>query len=190
MPPEPEIRGYTFTRWDTKFDHVVANMTVRAIFDKPGYISFLPTSFLKINSDENGSYIYGIYPNLNMTVSQLNSQISNIDVMIYDQDVIYELDGKDRLYTGVTVVLLDDDGGWLQTANVVIFGDINSDGYVDQTDGYLLNMLANGVLEEYDFTYAQYIAADVNHDGTVDADDSVFLQNYIIKNTFINQTPQ
>ena len=190
MPPKPELRGYTFTRWDTKFDHVVANMTVRAIFDKPGYISFLPTSFLKINSDENGSYIYGIYPNLNMTVSQLNSQISNIDVMIYDQDVIYELDGKDRLYTGVTVVLLDDDGGWLQTANVVIFGDINSDGYVDQTDGYLLNMLANGVLEEYDFTYAQYIAADVNHDGTVDADDSVFLQNYIIKNTFINQTPQ
>ncbi len=56
--------------------------------------------------------------------------------------------------------------------------------------GYDNNMLANGVLEEYDFTYAQYIAADVNHDGTVDADDSVFLQNYIIKNTFINQTPQ
>jgi hypothetical protein len=110
--------------------------------------------------------------------------------MIFDQDIIYELEGTERLCTGVTVVLLDDDGSWLQTANVVIFGDINSDGYVDQTDGYLLNMLANGVLEEYDFTYAQYIAADVNHDGTVDADDSVFLQNYIIKNTFINQTPQ
>ena len=188
-PPDPYVRGYTFIRWDTTFNYVVADMNVRAIFDKPGLISFLPTSFLKINDHEDGAYIYGIYPNMNMTVSQLRNQISNIDVGVFDQDIIYELEGTQRLYTGVTVIIFDDDGSWLHLANVVIYGDINSDGYVDQNDAFLLNLLADGMLSEYDFTYAQYLAADVNHDETVDKADALFLQNHCIKNTFINQLP-
>ena len=188
-PPRPDVRGYTFVRWDTTFDFVVADMTVRAIFDKPGLISFLPTSFLKINNSENGAYIYGIYPNLNMTSAHLLNHISNIDVLIYDQDIICELEPTDKLYTGVTVVLLDDDGSWLHTANVVIYGDVNSDGYINHTDAFFVNLLADGVLYPEDFTYAQYLAADVNHDGTVDKADSLFLQNYCINNTYINQLP-
>ena len=101
-----------------------------------------------------------------------------------------ELEPNDRLYTGVTVILSDENGAWLHMANVVIYGDVNSDGYVDQSDAFLLNMLAGGVLEEYDFTYAQYLAADVNHDGIVDQADSIFLQDSILKNTFITQSPQ
>ncbi len=189
-PPDPVVPGYAFVKWDAKFDYVVADVNVRAVLDEPGVISFLSTAFLKIYDHPDGAYIYGVYPNLNMTVSQLRSQISNISIAIYDQDIIFELDPNDRLYTGVTVVLYDDDGAWLHMANVVIYGDINSDGYVDQSDAFLLNMLAGGMLEEYDFTYAQYLAADVNHDGTVDQADSIFLQNFIIKNTFITQSPQ
>lgn len=188
-PPEPVIRGYQFVRWDTSFDYVVANMTVRAIFDEPGLVSFLPTSFLKINHSDEGSYIYGVYPSFNMTVSQLRSHISNVNIQIYDQDIIFELEDTDKLYTGVTVVLLDDDGTWLHMANVVIYGDVNSDGRIDHADAYFVNLLADGVLYPEDFTYAQYLAADVNHDGTVDKADSLFLQNYCINNTFINQLP-
>ncbi|MBQ5824930.1 MAG: dockerin type I repeat-containing protein, partial [Clostridia bacterium] len=188
-PPEPEWRGYEFVGWDAKFDVVVSNITVRAIFDRPGEISFLSTSFLKIASDDSGSYIYGVYPSFNMTASQLLSHIANIDVLIYDQDIINELEGTEKLYTGVTVVLLDEDGSWLHTANVVIYGDVNSDGKIDHADAYYVNLLADGVLYPEDFTYAQYIAADVNHDGVVDKADSLFLQNYCINNTFINQLP-
>ncbi len=188
-PPEPELPGYQFVRWDTSFDYVVANMTVRAIFDEPGLVSFLPTSFLKINHTDEGSYIYGVYPSFNMTVNQLKSHISNVNIQIYDQDIIFELEGTDKLYTGVTVVLLDDDGTWLHMANVVIYGDVNSDGLINHTDAYFVNLLADGALYPEDFTYAQYIAADVNHDGTVDKADSIFLQNYCINNTFINQLP-
>ncbi len=188
-PPAPEMAGYDFVGWDAKFDHVVSNMTIRAIFDRPGEISFISTSFLKMSSDDGGSYIYGIYPNFNMTAAQLRSHIANIDVVIYDQDIIFELENTDRLYTGVTVVLLDDDGGWLHMANVVIYGDVNSDGYINHTDAYYVNLLADGALYPEDFTYAQYIAADVNHDGVVDKADSLFLQNYCINNTFINQLP-
>ncbi len=188
-PPAPEYRGFEFVGWDAKFDMIVANTTIRAIFDRPDQITFLSTSFLKIKSDENGSFICGIYPNLNMTVSQLYSHISNIDVKIYDQDIINELEITDKLYTGVTVILLDADGSWLHTANVVIYGDVNSDGKIDHTDAYFVNLLVDGALYPEDFTYAQYIAADVNHDGTVDKADSLFLQNYCINNTFINQSP-
>ncbi len=188
-PPEPEYRGFDFVGWDAKFDLIVANTTIRAIFDRPGQISFLSTSFLRINNDDNGSYIYGIYPNLNMNVAQLRSHIANIDVKIYDQDIINELVNTDKLYTGVTVVLLDADGSWLHTANVVIYGDVNSDGKIDHADAYFINLLADGALYPEDFTYAQYVAADVNHDGAVDKADSLFLQNYCINNTFINQSP-
>lgn len=188
-PPAPEMPGYDFVGWDAKFDHVVSNMTIRAIFDRPGEISFISTSFLKIITDDGGSYIYGIYPNFNMTVAQLRSHIANIGVVIYDQDIVCELENTDRLYTGVTVVLLDEDGSWLHTANVVIYGDVNSDGYINHTDAYYVNLLADGALYPEDFTYAQYIAADVNHDGVVDKADSLFLQNYCINNTFINQMP-
>ncbi|MBO5360376.1 MAG: InlB B-repeat-containing protein [Clostridia bacterium] len=188
-PPEPVLRGYQFVRWDTSFDYVVANMTVRAIFDEPGLVSFLPTSFLKINHTDEGSYIYGIYPSFNMTANQLKSHISNTNIQIFDQDIIFELEGTDRIYTGVTVVLFDDDGTWLHIANVVIYGDVNSDGRIDHTDAFFVNLLADGALYPEDFTYAQYLAADVNHDGTVDKADSLFLQNYCIKNTFINQLP-
>lgn len=186
-PPEPVIRGYQFVRWDTSYDYIVANITVRAIFDEPGLISFLPTSFLKIKHTDEGSYIYGIYPSFNMTANQLKSHISNINIQIYDQDIIFELEGTDKVYTGVTAVLLDDDGTWLHMANVVIYGDVNSDGRIDHTDAYFVNLLADGALYPEDFTYAQYLAADVNHDGTVDKADSLFLQNYCLNNTFINQ---
>ena len=189
-PPEPVVPGYTFVKWDAKFDYVVADVNARAVFDEPGLISFLPTAFLKINDHVDGAYIYGVYPNLNMTVSQLRSQISNVRIGIYDQDIICELEPNERLYTGVTVILQDEDGAWLHIANVVMYGDVNSDGYVDHNDAFLLNMLAGGMLEEYDFTYAQYLAADVNHDGVVDQADSIFLQEFIMKNTFITQSPQ
>ncbi len=189
-PPDPVVPGYAFIKWDAKFDYVVADVNVRAVLDEPGLISFLPTAFLKINDDEDGAFIYGVYPNLNMTVSQLRSQISNVRIGIYDQDIIYELEPNDRLYTGVTVILHDVNGAWLHTANVVIYGDVNSDGYVNHSDAFLLNMLAGGMLEEYDFTFAQYLAADVNHDGAVNQADSLFLQDFIMKNTFITQSPQ
>ncbi len=189
-PPDPVVPGYAFIKWDTKFDYVVADVNVRAVLDEPGLISFLPTAFLKINDHIDGAYIYGVYPNLNMTVSQLRNQISNVRIAVYDQDIIFELEPNDRLYTGVTVVLYDENGAWLHMANVVIYGDVNSDGYVDQSDAFLLNMLAGGMLQDYDFTYAQYLAADVNHDGVVDQADATFLQNFIMKNTFITQSPQ
>ncbi len=189
-PPTPEMEGYNFIKWDALFNYVVADVRARAVFDKPSEISFISTSFLKINDHEDGAYIYGVYPNLNMTVGQLDAQISNTDIKYYDPDLIFELEPTQRIYTGVTVILEDEMGAWLHTAYIVIYGDVNSDGLVDKTDAFLLNLLADGMLEEYDFTYAQYLAADVNHDGVVDKADSLLVQNTTIKNEYINQTPQ
>lgn len=188
-PEDPVVQGYSFVKWDALFNYVVADVAVRAVLGKTTELALSSTSFLKINENEDYAYIYGIYPNLNMTVSQLKTQISNTDVHYFDPDLIYELEPTQRLYTGVTVILYGDNQEWLHMAYIVIYGDVNSDGVVDQSDAFLLNLLADGMLEEYDFTYAQYIAADVNHDGVVDKADSLLVQNATLKNSYINQIP-
>ncbi len=188
-PPVPEAEGYTFVGWDTTFHYVVADCYVRAVFDMPDMITFISTSFLKLNDHPDGAYIYGIYPNMNMTVSQLNAQISNANVMYLDQDCVLELEPNDKLFTGATVILEGEMGEWLHTAYIVIYGDVTGDGNVDQNDAFFINLLADGMLEEYDFTYPQYLAADVNHDGTVNRADSLLIQNTCMKNDYINQLP-
>ena len=162
---------------------------MRAVFDMPDMITFISTSFLKLNDHPDGAYIYGIYPNMNMTVSQLNAQISNANVMYLDQDCVLELEPNDKLFTGATVILEGEMGEWLHTAYIVIYGDVTGDGNVDQNDAFFINLLADGMLEEYDFTYPQYLAADVNHDGTVNRADSLLIQNTCMKNDYINQLP-
>ncbi len=188
-PSDPEIQGYSFVKWDALFNYVTSDVNVRAVFGKPTELAFISTSFLKLNDHEDGAYIYGVYPNMNMTVSQLDAQISNTDVHYFDPDIIYELEPTQRIYTGVTVILYGEKNEWLHIAYVVIYGDVNSDGAVDHNDAFLLNLLADGMLEEYDFTYAQYLAADVNHDGVVDKADSLLVQNATLKNDYINQMP-
>ncbi len=54
---------------------------------------------------------------------------------------------------------------------VVIFGDVNGDGWYDGQDAVIVSCLANGMLTAEDVTPAEYKAADCNHDGAVDALD-------------------
>ncbi len=51
---------------------------------------------------------------------------------------------------------------------VVIFGDVNGDGWYDGQDSVLVSCLANGMLTQADVTEAEFIAADCNHDGVID----------------------
>ena len=59
---------------------------------------------------------------------------------------------------------------------VVIFGDINGDGWYDGTDAIIANCLANGMLTGDTLTQAEYIAADCNHDGVIDELDVSVLE--------------
>ena len=54
---------------------------------------------------------------------------------------------------------------------VVIFGDVNGDGWYDGQDAVIVSCLAEGLLTAQDVTEAEYMAADCNHDGVVDSFD-------------------
>lgn len=59
---------------------------------------------------------------------------------------------------------------------VQLYGDLNRDGVVDQSDA---DMVLNYTKGTYSLTALQKILADVNHDGVVDQDDYQYILNYI-----------
>lgn len=54
---------------------------------------------------------------------------------------------------------------------VVIFGDVNGDGWYDGQDAVVVSCLADGILTKENVSEAEYMAADCNHDGVVDSFD-------------------
>ncbi len=58
---------------------------------------------------------------------------------------------------------------------VVIFGDVNGDGWYDGQDSLIVSCLANGMLTQEDVTSAEFMAADCNHDGIIDESDVALL---------------
>ena len=64
----------------------------------------------------------------------------------------------------------------IDTYTVVIFGDVNGDGWYDGMDAIIVSCLANGMLTKDDVTEAQYFAADCNHDGIIDDADVQLLE--------------
>ncbi len=54
---------------------------------------------------------------------------------------------------------------------VVVFGDVNGDGWYDGQDSVIVSCLASGMLTENDVTEAEFTAADCNHDGMIDEFD-------------------
>ncbi|MBP9988332.1 MAG: metallophosphoesterase, partial [Ruminococcus sp.] len=70
-----------------------------------------------------------------------------------------------KIGTGTEIYLLDSQGNAYNTAQVVIFGDVNGDGIYDATDSIIVSLLANNMLSEKTVGKAVYMAADCNHDG-------------------------
>lgn len=71
---------------------------------------------------------------------------------------------------------------------VVIFGDVNGDGWYDGQDSMIVSCLANGMLTSEDVTPAEYMAADCNHDGTVDESDVALLSEAGLILSSVDQT--
>ena len=81
-----------------------------------------------------------------------------------------------RIGTGTKIVLRNSNNEIYDTAEIVIFGDVNGDGWYDGQDAILVNCLANGIISKSYIGKAAFIAADCNHDGTIDSLDVDILQ--------------
>lgn len=78
--------------------------------------------------------------------------------------------------TGTQLQLRDSKGNVYDTAEVVIFGDVNGDGWYDGQDAVIVSCIANGVLKKEQVGKAEYAAADCNHDGVINSSDVLILE--------------
>lgn len=187
-PPAPEVEGYNFLYWDTPYDNVTSNMVTRAVFDRDSYITFVPTAAVQTYSTEYDTFICGFTLGRKWTVADLSRQISNEKIVYMNFDMYEEYDKNQSLFTGMSVILCDDTGSYRDTMWIVIFGDIDGDGDVDENDMVILNLICQEFISIDELNYAQQEAADINKDGMVDNDDLAYLEQYLLMNNKISQS--
>ncbi len=73
--------------------------------------------------------------------------------------------------TGTKIELYDEDENLVKTYILVIFGDLNGDGWYDATDATLVNCIIGGMLTKEQLGEAAWLAADCNHDGVIGEND-------------------
>lgn len=74
-----------------------------------------------------------------------------------------------------TVATLKDGSKIIAEYTVIIFGDIDGNGWYDANDAFIVNMIASGLISADRLSEAQQRAADCNHDGAVDGADFYLL---------------
>lgn len=188
-PPAPVVEGYNFLYWNVPYDNVTENMSTTAVFDRDNLITFTPTATVEYFSAEYINVFCGFDPEAGVTVADLDSQISNASPVVYMnfyEDEEYS--AEDRLFTGMSVSLYPKEGFKADCYYVVIFGDVTGDGYVDEKDAFIINMICNEVIYLDELDFAQQLAADVNRDGVVDNLDFEYIQQNLLKQNNINQS--
>ncbi len=131
---------------------------------------------LVANSDytlSNGM-IFGVPAGMN-TLAELTSQLMNINVTATDKNG-KELSADELVGTGSKIAIYDDSEE-LDSALVIISGDINGDGYINNKD---VSMLSRYLVNKEQLSQYAVAAADVNADGAVNNRDAALLARYLV----------
>ncbi len=134
-------------------------------------ICLVPNSALQLNKQ----LLTGILPEQN-TVEQVLAQINSQETAAYSAEGRL-LQNEERMATGDTVVLLDQTGRVLDTVTVVVAGDVNADGRVNNKDAA---MLLRYTVNKEQLTALPMLAADTNGDGHISVRDVSVLQQYLL----------
>ena len=116
--------------------------------------------------DEEKLFIYGIEPHTDSLDSYLAAESGSLKFSP-------TANGQG---TGTKIELYDESGSLVKTYTLVIFGDVNGDGWYDAKDATLVNCIIGGMLTEEQLGEAAWLAADCNHDGVIGEADSELLQ--------------
>lgn len=110
------------------------------------------------------------------SVAQIKKQINAKNLRFKDNANI-ELSDSEMAGTGTRVQLLNDDGGLLDEAVIVITGDYSGDGVINGKDisGLTRNLLGKETVSE-----EQLKAMDLNGDGYVNNRDAAMLGRYLV----------
>ena len=173
--PIPIRDGYIFEGWFTSKDggeKITATATVDVINEITLYAHWEHDTFI-------------VSENATVTVSDTNKLIYGENLLCMSEYDLLDLFKNDnasvimessRISTGTTVNLIDDSDEIYDTLTVVIFGDVDGDGFYDGSDAYKVNLIVNGWLTREQVGEAAWAAADCNHDGVIDELDVALLE--------------
>ena len=96
---------------------------------------------------------------------------------------------NEKLGTGTILSLYSSENGEvIDRYTIILFGDVNGDGWYDGRDAVTVSMIANGMLTREQVGEAVGMAADCNHDGKIDQVDVDLLNQAGLLLSSVDQT--
>ena len=141
------------------------------------------------NTNTQYTYMVGLNPTSN-TVSEVEAQLRNKNVQIEITRDGKKLSETDKVGTGCVIKCISaiDPSIVYEVATVILYGDVNGDGLVDETDMNLIFEDAFDNTENIKSDSIYYIAADVSKDGVLDMFDYFYLDGIASGNREFDQT--
>ena len=131
---------------------------------------------------QNGAVVSnGMIYGLNVNLSDLNEYLNPADMTM-------SVEAESAVIGTGTKVYVKQSDTVLNEFEVVIFGDVDGNGWYDGTDAYFVSLVANGLISPTALTNAQRMAADCNHDGVIDAADVALLEQAGLLLANVDQT--
>lgn len=114
------------------------------------------------------------------------SDVSNYISVVPDTGSLVFTPTENGNGTGSTIEIYNSQNKLFRTLTVVIYGDVNGDGYADGQDALLISCGLSG-LDGFSLTDTQEFAGDVSFDNYLGTDDVSIISEYAIKNDFVSQ---
>lgn len=127
------------------------------------------TSDIKLSTDPDTGEKYATGFNLGMTGNDVKKEVALLYGVTEDQVVLNGLKSEEPVKTGATVAV-----NGVEYA-IIIFGDANSDGVIDDGD---IQMICDYLTGKAHLTDDQHYAADVLKNGEVTIESALFIQRH------------
>ena len=129
--------------------------------------------------DNASGYIYGLDAGITSVDSYFN-------VLVDGAEWVYELGQFGGFGTGTKATLKKGDTT-VAEYTILIYGDLNGDGWYDGEDAFLANLIVKGMLKQADLPDYMWKAADCNHDGVINETDVDLLMGAGLRKNDIDQ---
>jgi uncharacterized repeat protein (TIGR02543 family) len=169
-PANPTRTGYTFTGWDKSFTKITGNLTVTAQYTQNAapaefftFASGADTTYVSIN-ETNG---YLVFKAGGLTAAEVIALFADTNVSITKANGTTAVTGTSKV--GTTCIITSTINGASKSLTVVVVGDINGDGDVNNIDFSVANAhVKKGHLTDS----AKIFAINVNSDANTNVIDT------------------
>jgi hypothetical protein len=164
------------------------DVTITPVFEAIE-VRLIPVEGSSTVIDRENGVIYGLQ-------EILSAQILDELFLDYEGDgrlVINPVEGSTNRYgTGAVVELYDNaDGSLVETFHIVVFGDLNGDSQVNGLDVSIANdeafWITDWSIAGANYEVYKHIAADLDHNGSINTTDVSSIKNYVLSLVDIDQ---